>query len=734
MALDPELMKQLIQVFRSELDEKLQSLTDGLLLLEKGLEGAEYNACLDALFRDAHNIKGAARGVDVPVVAAIAHSLETLFGLLRRDQSLINGAIVTLCLQSLDHMREAMAVFDTDTALSFDLDAFIKALDQGAVVEQALTESVAPSVPKETSNLPIENEMTRVSLDKLNRLSALVEDLLSTKIEMQDHLESVQLLDKKLVEFSKQWSSSTYFLSQRPQLEQNLAGIASLAKINEGINTLSSSSQHIYKQLNATNIRINHLSEMLENQVRLMRMVPMATLLRPLARSVRDIAQELGKKIDYKISGDEIEIDRPILEGLKDPLVHLLRNAIDHGIEIATDRRAKGKSETGCIHIHVTALGNRIILSIQDDGDGISVDRITEVAIKKNILSAAEIDMMSREEKLNVIFRPGFSSKEIITNVSGRGVGLDVVLSRVNEMKGLVKVDTDEGKGTTFTLSFPLTLSTDRGLMVKAGGTCYAIPTSVVTRVMEINASDLVDIQAGKAVMLDSKAIPAFELARLLELKSAQIDTNHLLSIVIITKDWKNIALFVEEIIGEREIVIKRLQSPLISVRNVAGGSLAGNGEVMVVLNPTDLINSAMLHHSTLDITHETAPSENTTERKRVLIVDDSITTRTLEKNILEAHGYLVTSALDGLQGWEALNQGVFDLVVTDVEMPGLDGFQLAERIKTSEAYSNIPVVIVTSLANETDKRRGIAVGADAYIVKGQFETKVLLDVIHQLI
>jgi CheY-like chemotaxis protein len=269
--------------------------------------------------------------------------------------------------------------------------------------------------------------------------------------------------------------------------------------------------------------------------------------------------------------------------------------------------------------------------------------------------------------------------------------------------------------------------------MVKAGGTVYTIPTSVVTRVMEIKLSDLVNIQAGQAVMLDNKAIPAFELASLLEVKGAKIDANHLLSVVIITKDWKSIALLVEEIIGEREIVIKRLQSPLISVRNVAGGSLTGNGEVMVVLNPTDLINSAM-HHSTLVRAHETVESEKPTERQRVLIVDDSITTRTLEKNILEAHGYLVTTAVDGLQGWEALNQGVFDLVVTDVEMPQLDGFQLAERIKTSDTYGNIPVVIVTSLAKESDRRRGIAVGADAYIVKGQFETKVLLDVIHQLI
>ena len=730
--LDPELIRQLLQVFRTELEEKLQSLTGGLLALEKGISGAEYAACLDSLFRDAHNIKGAAQGVDVQNVASIAHSLETLFGTLRQCPSGINSSTIDLCLLSLDHMRAAMQCYDAQQDLSFDLPAFLVQLGKGAVLSSLVDSPEVSTIPPTSGVVHQDKEATRVTLDKLDRISALVEDLLSTKIQMQDHVDSLQMLDKKLHGISERWSKASLSLTQGADELSGAPNWRSLIKELDGISLLSTNSQQICKQLRATNLTITHVSETLQDQVRMMRLVPVATLLRPMARLVRDIAHELGKIVDYQVVGDDIEIDRPILEGLKDPLVHLLRNAIDHGIESPVERRELGKPEKGSLRVTVLSLGNRIDLTIQD-GSGISATNLLAMAIKKKILSTAEAELMSAEEAINLIFRAGFSTKEIITNVSGRGVGLDVVASRVAAMKGSVMVSAQEGKGTTFKLSFPLSLSTDRGLMVSAGDTEYTISTSFVSRVMEINASELVDIQGGKAVMYQGKAIPAFELASLLETEGSKFNVKTQLSVVIITKDWKSIALMVDEIIGEREIVIKSLQLPLVSVRNVSGGSLTGSGKVMVVLNPSDLIHSAM-HQSASVRTHEKTEDPERVNIKRILIVDDSITTRTLEKNILEAHGYEVDVAVDGKHAWDALNQAMYDLIVTDIEMPEMSGFELTERIKSSEAYHQIPVVIVTSLAKETDRRQGISVGADAYIVKGQFETKALLDVIKQLI
>lgn len=760
MKLDPELMKQLIQVFRSELDEKLQSLTEGLLRLEKGLVDAEYEACLDQLFRDAHNIKGAARGVDITAISEISHGLETLFSILKKDKLKLNASMVDLCLLSLDHMREAMAAFESQTDVPFDLPSFLAELNSWVAsvvsptdpaannpskdetstekapnIDESVTiQTSAPPSSEKVCLSPQGNDVTRVSLDKLERVSALVEALLATKIEMQDHVESLHDLHKRLHLFSKKWATllSAFGVDKRTDL--SLTNQKLFKQATDDMMLLCTNSQHIYKQVGTTNNRITHTVGSLHDQVRLMRLVPVASLLRPLERSVRDIAKELGKLVEYQVIGDDIEIDRPVLAGLKDPLVHLLRNAIDHGIEMPAERISQGKAENGSIRVTVSAIGSRVNLCIEDDGAGISMNKILETAVRKNILSVAEAELLSDDEKLNLIFRPGFSIKEIITNVSGRGVGLDVVLSGITAMKGTVQVQTEVGKGTKFFLSLPLTLSTDRGLMVLSSGTVYTIPTSVVTRVMDINPSDLVDIQAGQAVIFKGKAIPAYDLASLLNLEVSIKESSKHLSVVIISKDWKEIALLVDEVVGERELVIKRLQPPLISVRNVAGGTLTGNGKIVVVLNPADLINTAMQRQTAVKFRRGQSAEEGPVEKRHILVVDDSITTRTLEKNILEAQGYQVTVAVNGKDGWDELNKGAFDLIVTDIEMPEMNGFELAERIKTSEAYQKIPVVIVTSLASDADRRRGIEVGADAYIVKGQFETKALLDVIHQLI
>lgn len=748
--LDPALMALLVSTFKGELDELSQEMTQALLALENNAPDFDRTRCLDALFRNAHNIKGAARGVNANVITEIAHHLETLFSRLKQRKLEPTSQVIGLCLECLDRMQDGMTSFSSGRALPFDLAALIArlvAIDPVSVAPPAaadlddsnaehFAEHNAPAkIGAESSEASVKPsldgpELTRVALSRLDRVSALAEELMASRIEMDDHLDVVLRIGHDIELQARRASDRRNGVIARKNAEDALSKDR-LTQMLEEIKKLKHDVQRLYKDMRGTGTRLGILAEGLQDEVRAMRLVPASSLLRPLSRTVRDIAQQLGKKIEYVVTGDDIQLDRPILEGIKAPLTHLVRNAIDHGIESPEDRSAAGKVATGKISIAVQGIGNRVVITVRDDGAGIDVAQIAHAAVRKKLISAAEAGQLSAEETLDLIFLPGFSSKEMITDISGRGVGLDVVLSNLRSLNGSVTVDSVLGQGTCFTLSLPLTMSTDRGLMVRSGANTFAIPSASVERVLEVKSSQVLDVEASQVILLDGKPVPARDLGQILELPYEETLAHDRLPVVVIAKGWQRVALLVDEIIGEREIVIKRLRPPLVSIRNVIGGTLTGSGKVIMVLNPSDIVTSAMQQGNLRRIV---AKQDREVVPFHILVVDDSITTRTLEKNALENHGYRVTVAVDGKLGWEAIQAERFDLVLTDVEMPNMNGFELTEQIKQSEKYRELPVVLVTSLASEADRRRGVEVGADAYIVKGQFETRKLLDIIKQLL
>lgn len=774
LELDKELLQQLLATFSVEMEEQTQAVTDGLLMLEKGIQGDARRQILEGVFRAAHNIKGAARGVDLTDISDIAHHLESIFSVLKRQNLNPDGDVTDLALETLDAMRQAMLASQQNGLLPFDksslmarLEAMVARLnnDDDAVGSTATVSisaatpvsepapaptpeptppsSTIPSMPEPTAApqpvgtkpAPVAQqgasnaEVVRVNLEKLENLASLAEELLTMKIEMEDHLASVQQVKTHIHEMAVAWRrvGSVSGVWSKNRQDQELF----LKQSADAITELDAVSGRMHRDMRTTTSRLSILVGALQDDIRMMRLVPVATLLRPMTRSVRDIARELGKQVNFEIRGDEIEIDRTVLEGIRDPLVHLLRNALDHGIESPESRQAEGKPAEGLLRISVRGEGGQIVMVVEDDGNGIRVEKIVETARKKKIATDAELAAMGRDEILGLVFRPGFSSKEIITSISGRGVGLDVVVSNLRSLKGSVQIETEEGKGTRFILKLPITLATDHGVLVRAGGMVFAIPTASVDRVMELRGDDVLEVEASHAIMHHGRAIPLRDLAGTLELESREpIDRDHL-PVLIVSKGWDSVAFLVEEVIGEREVVIKPFRPPLISVRNVTGGTLTGSGEVIMVLNPADLVTSALTGNR---VSMRALEEQGEAAAPRILVVDDSITTRTLEKSILEHAGYDVSVAVDGKQAWTILQEQTFDLVVSDVEMPGMDGFQLTERIKQSEHLKTLPVIIVTSLANEADRRRGIEVGAQAYIVKGKFETKALLDVVSQLV
>ncbi len=749
MDLDPDLLKELISIFKSELSEQSQVMTEGLLKLEKNnLSDDEYHKTIDAIFRSAHNIKGASKGIGVTDVGDISHHLETLFSSFRDKTKTVTPDIIDICLDAVDKLELAMQAYIEKTPLPFDLQTILNGLAQGSVGQAVASttvskpSTVASKVAKPKKIAPEDRQLEssvgsresiRVSIDNLDRVSALMEEIQVNKIAIGENYKKFSNIALKIKKLDKIWKES--------QVDSACLDYASsdsqkkmLGMGNDEVIEIQTSTEQLNKIMQTRLNELTLLSNSLQDEIRMLRLVPANTLFRNFPRLVRSLAHDLHKKVELEIKGDDVKMDKMVLESLYDPLIHLLRNAIDHGIESLEVRNKNGKTNTPMISMNVVDEGNEILITIHDNGAGIDISKVKKTAESKNILSTTEMNLMQERDILDLIFRPGFSTKDIITSVSGRGIGLDVVKSNITDIKGSVSVETELGKGTTFYLRVPLTLSSERGLMVRAYGQSFVIPTSSIERVLTLNPQEVVEVEASQAVMLDGIPIPLRTLATLLDLKKADVVRSQQVSIVVIKKGWHTLALLVDEIMGEFEIVIKPLQSPLTNMNCIAGGTLSSSGSVIIVLNTSDIIKTALDAGRSARVALDENSTVRIESKPHVLVVDDSITTRALEQNILENKGYKVTVAVNGKDAWELLQRQAFALLITDINMPIMDGFSLTERVKQNEKLRDLPVVIVTSLGSDAEKKRGIEVGANAYIVKNEFESDALLEIVSQLI
>jgi two-component system chemotaxis sensor kinase CheA len=748
MDFDPEFVKQLTETFRVELEEKSQLITDNLLLLDKGnLPAEKQSKAIEEIFRSAHNIKGAARGVGVDDVGQIAHSIESIFSAIQKKSLVLTEKLISLCLKAVDKMRTAMQSYLDKTLLPFSIEDFLAELQSSCGSDTVETETVKKLQPENVQNKPVleatieksqplstQKEQTiHVSLDNLDRVSALMEKMQVNKIAIDDYYLELNKLTEKIKRFSQLWKKSLSSLNNRfgHELGESLSQLHDMS--DNALTEMSDLSYQLNKNMRVQVNELSILSNSLQDEVRMLRLVPATTLLRSMPRYVRDIAIELGKQVDFEIKGDQVKMDKMVLEALQDPLMHLLRNAIDHGIEAPNVRKGNNKLEIGRISVNVCEEGDHILIVVEDDGAGIDIEKIAKKALEKKIVSPTELNTMSDNDILNYIFHPGLSTKENITQLSGRGVGLDVVKTNIEGLKGSVQVETILGKGTTFYLRVPLTLASERGLTFRCGGQLFVIPTNSIERVMMLETDKIVEVEASQAILLNGHPVYLLLLSDILNLEKIESINPSQVSIIVIKKAGLSVALVVDEIIGEREIVIKPLHPPLHSVTFVSGGTLAGNGQVIIVLNADDIVNVAFHIVNSSRITTKSDESQNII-KPHILVVDDSITTRTLEKNILESKNYQVTTAVDGKEAWEILQKQKFSLLITDVSMPNMDGFALTELVRKSEKLSELPVIIVTSLGSDEEKVKGLKAGANHYIVKSEFESGALLTIVEQLI
>lgn len=764
MSLSAKVREQLLSSFRAELTEHIQTITDGLLALEqRSVTGEQRQSTLEDIFRAAHSLKGAARAMGVTAVEQLAHALEGVLDGIRRDAIELGVELFNTCYRALDAIQAVQAAYESGKitpptqalqALA-DLESFRSqvALDTKESGEPAIA-ATPPSTPvdipvatQDTATWSLGGDETiRISVNKLDALMAQLSELLVTKIRVEQRLAQIRKFQEFTTIWQREWLSARKAYGQL--LRRDIGGNGSSGSeknLTSILDYIGTSQERLYEM----NTLINELAreyandtmhmslviDELEEDVKRVRMLPLNTITGPFGRMVRDLARAAGKEAMLRIVGGDTELDKRVLEQIKDPLIHMLRNAVDHGIERPEQREAQGKPHHGVITLTAEQLGKDVIISVSDDGAGLNLDAIRQAILRRGDAGAYSL---SEAELVEAIFTAGVSTNPIITDISGRGVGLDVVRRNVEALHGRIDVDWTPGAGAAFAMTLPLALTSSHGLLVRASEQLFAIPLNAIEHIMFVAPQEITPLEGYDAVRYNGQPLTLVRLSDVLELPQFDVsrDDTRILAVILAAAE-RRMAFAVDELVGEQEVVIKGLGKQLTRVGGIAGATVMGSGEVVLVLNVADLIRLGLMgkRRSVLDVLAEADSSQTVRVQQRILIVDDSITTRTLEKNILEAAGYTVQLATDGQ---EALNtiavSGVPDLIVSDIMMPRVDGFGLTQRIKGEQSTAHVPVILVTSLDSAEDKARGIEVGADAYITKSRFDQSNLLETIEQLI
>jgi two-component system, chemotaxis family, sensor kinase CheA len=594
---------------------------------------------------------------------------------------------------------------------------------------------------KSGSHAPAVEETIRVDTRKIDSLMAQAGELLVAGLKIDQRLNEVKTINHSLEEWNREWlkakAAGGNVLHDDERQELHL--FLHLVDTNqERLKSLTGQVNELWRGFARDAMQLSRVTNGLSEEVMKVRMLPVATVFDALPRLVRDVARETGKEVELKTEGAETELDRQILEQVKDPLMHLLRNAIDHGIEKPEERLRTGKPSQGTVTLQAFQKGNNIVLQMADDGAGINRKKVKQAALKANLISAEQAETLSDDETLRLIFASGLSTSSMITDISGRGVGMDVVRKNIEALQGQIDIESTLGQGTRFILTLPLTLATTQELLVRVGEQTLGIPIAAVERIHRIRSQEISSVQGHNAILIDGEPISLVRLAQVLELPAREpaAHPEERFPVVILGSARRRIAFVVDAVVGQQETVVKSLGKQLARVRNVAGATILGTGQVIMTLNPADLMKSARgVQGQALARPPVNAPQAKPAHKATILVVDDSMSTRTLEKSILETAGYKVVTATDGLEALNLLStSGSCDLVVSDVMMPHMTGLELTAALKGHANLKKIPVILVTSLDSREDKERGIEVGADAYLIKSNFDQSNLLQTITQLI
>lgn len=724
--------EELRGIYQATSSEHLQILESGLLHLEKHPDDRDT---FDSLLRSAHTLKGDSRMVGVDGVETLMHHFEELLKGIQAGRTSLDATVSDRLYRGLDATRQLVREGITGEPSGVNLFAvlagFLGADDEPATEEEfdfgdeALweVEEEVQKTPVATQTLPVAPKTANTSVDRLDTIrvdTQRLDTLMTHAGELTVARARLSRRVKDLDAIASVWQH--WQRLQRP----GVSGNSSLAG-ERGWEQLGRLLQQVRREAAEDSARLESVAYHLGENIRSLRLLPLSTIFNLYERTVRDLAKQQGKQVQWVVVGGEVLVDKRIIEEMKDPLLHAIRNAIDPGIETPEERVRAGKPERATIRLQGMSAGSHVVLEITDDGRGLDEERIEETALRRGIKSASELAQMSREQLYHLIFAPGFSTRDVASTVSGRGVGLDVVRANVEALDGSIRVLSEPGRGCTFRIQLPASLATVRVLLVEIHGNPYGIPIDSVAAIVAIAEADLFNFEGAPAMNWQGSPIAVVRLARVLELEGSTGGTARYPGIILQNGEAK-VAFIVDELLDEQEVVLKPLSQLLQRLPNVSGAAVLETGEICTILNPGDLVQNA-----TSGGLEAIAPATTPTKTS-LLLVEDSLVIRTQMKRILEGAGYEVTAAVNGLDGWNKLREGHFAAVISDVQMPELDGFGLTARIRQLAEYEELPVILVTTLADASDRRRGAEVGANAYITKGTFDQGVLLDTLARLV
>ncbi len=729
------LIARLMQTFVDELDEHKRALERDLLALERSRGDA---AVLNSLSRTVHSLKGAARAVDVGVVEQACHRIEEIIARVRDGGLDPDRTPFALLLEVVDALADVGARLRAgadlaDNALA-PLAPRLEAAARGGSAAPAPPAESAPAEPRVEEPAPASEaqqaQTVRVATEKLDALLARGGDLLVEARVVDRWGAEIESLREALERSRTEWR-----LGER-EVRKALAGADSkaLARSRSALDDLNGRLRDLDRGL--ASLAASHARggralmtsiRGVESDSRQLRTVAFEELCQGLDRAARDVARAEGKEVELRVAARGVEIDRATAEALRDPLLHLVRNAVSHGVERPAERRAAGKPEAGLVTVSAEMRGDFVSVRVADDGRGVSVRDVRERA-RRLALPAEESD----REALRLIFAPGFSTSRSVTEVSGRGIGLDVVASRIESLHGTVDVGSRPGVGTHFTLTLPLTLGLIRALVVAAGSNLVAIPSASIVALRRVVPETLGSMEGRDVIPLAGDFVQVASLARTLGApeENAAPSPRARLHVVVVAAAGRFVAFAVRALVAEHEVVVRSFGSRVRRVRHFSGTALLPDRNLALVLNVAEAVRTAL---GTRGPSLASSARAGKARRQRLVVADDSMTTRSLVKSILEGAGFEVTAVADGAEAWRVVQERGADLVVSDVQMPRMDGFELTAAIRASDRFRRLPVILVTSLDSESDRQRGVEAGADAYIVKSAFDQSQLLEVIGQL-
>ncbi len=760
-----EFQRRILATFKLEAEENIEIINHDLLALENNIL-ADNEEVLEELYRSAHSLKGAARAVGEADIESLCHAFEDVLSALREGEIKLSSENVDLFFYASDLLEKLLNNLDqeTDSKTEEELNQLIDLLNLAELGEafelpqkpkqknfvQDTASVISPKTStKETSKAdekPLEEtnrrksnknrskkDTIRLSTKKIEGLVTQVEELLPLKLGAQHKADELQ---KLIFKFSG-WKKESFINLENQELflkKEHADGDSGQhhffsETLKKRFTEFESELFSILDQANREAAEAKQKIELLNSEVREMLSVPFSILLDTFPKMMHDLAKDLGKKITFSIVGQEIEIDRRILDELKDPLIHLLRNAVDYGIEFPDERKKKGKSDKGEIRIQVETLeNNNVSLLISDDGPGLNFKKLKELYLKNETTSENDV---SNTELAQYIFKSGVSTSEMVTDISGRGLGMSIVRQKIEDLGGSVLVKSEPEKGTLFSIKLPSKIVTFRGVVVTAGEQNFVIPTVKIQQIIKTKSQDLKTLNNQKVLNLNNEHILLVSLAKVLELQAKPLENENRLALVV-DFSGKKIAFLVDEVLGEQEILVKNFNPQLKRVRNIMGATVLGINNLTPVLNIPDLFSSVERNKNSENYLIETKKVDK--KKNLVLIVEDSITSRTLLKNIIQNAGYDTETAINGLEGFEKIKNLHPDVVISDVEMPLMDGFELTKKVKQSPGLKQTPIILVTSLAKKEHREKGVEVGANAYIVKTNFEQNNLLETIQRYV